>query len=68
MKRANSTDPKVYLPQVSKTDYKGVTTGIRFEPNGEVRDPAVAPFFVQRRQASGAGLNRFADSGHEASR
>ena len=26
MKRANSTDPEVYLPQVCKTDYKGVTS------------------------------------------
>ena len=41
MKRANSTDPKVYLPQVLKTDYKGVTSTIRFEPNGELVNPTI---------------------------
>ncbi|MEO6972561.1 MAG: branched-chain amino acid ABC transporter substrate-binding protein [Rhodoferax sp.] len=41
MKRANSTDPKVYLPQVLKTDYKGVTSTIQFEPNGELKNPSI---------------------------
>jgi branched-chain amino acid transport system substrate-binding protein len=41
MKRANSTDPNVYLPQILKTDYKGVTSTIRFEPNGELVNPAI---------------------------
>ena len=41
MKRANSTDPKVYLPQVLKTNFKGVTTTIQFEPNGELKNPAI---------------------------
>jgi len=41
MKRANSTDPKVYLPQILKTDYKGVTSTIRFEPNGELVNPTI---------------------------
>lgn len=40
MKRANSTDPKVYLPELLKTNYKGVTTTIVFEPNGELKNPA----------------------------
>lgn len=41
MKRANSTDPKVYLPQILKTNFKGVTTTIQFEPNGELKNPAI---------------------------
>ena len=39
MKRANSTDPKVYTPELIKTNFKGVTTTIAFEPNGELKNP-----------------------------
>ena len=41
MKRANSTDPKVYTPELMKTSFKGVTTTISFEPNGELKNPAI---------------------------
>lgn len=41
MKRANSIDPKVYIPELLKSNYKGVTTNIAFEPNGELKDPAM---------------------------
>ena len=41
MKRANSTDPKVYTPELIKTNFKGVTTTIQFEPNGELKNPAM---------------------------
>ena len=41
MKRANSTDPKVYLPAIGKTQYKGVTANIAFTPKGELTTPAV---------------------------
>lgn len=41
MKRANSVDPKVYTPQLLKTNFKGVTTTIQFEPNGELKNPAI---------------------------
>ncbi len=41
MKRANSTDPKVYAPKLFDTDYQGVTGRIQFEPNGELKNPAV---------------------------
>ena len=41
MKRANSVDPKVYTPQIIKTNYKGVTANIAFEPNGEMKNAAV---------------------------
>jgi len=39
MKRANSWDPKVYIPFLQKSDYQGVTSHIRFEANGEMKDP-----------------------------
>jgi len=40
MKRANSVDPKVYIPFIGKTQYKGLTANIAFEPNGELKNPA----------------------------
>jgi len=41
MKRANSTDPKVYLAKMHETDFKGVTGTISFEPNGELKNPSM---------------------------
>ena len=41
MKRAGSADPKVYLPFVSKTNYKGVTTTVQFDADGELKNPAM---------------------------
>ena len=41
MKRANSTDPKVYVPKLLETNYKGVTANIAFEPNGELKNPSI---------------------------
>ena len=41
MKRANSSDPKVYTPELIKTSFKGVTTTIEFLPNGELKNPAI---------------------------
>ena len=40
MKRANSVDPKVYTPHLAKTNFKGVTATIAFEPNGELKNAA----------------------------
>ena len=41
MKRADSTDPKVYTAELMKSNYKGITTTIGFEPTGELRNPAI---------------------------
>ncbi len=41
MKRANSTDPKVYNAELLKSNFKGITTTIAFEPNGELKNPAI---------------------------
>ena len=41
MKRANSWDPKVYTPELLKANFKGVTSTIQFEPNGEMKNPAI---------------------------
>ena len=41
MKRANSWDPKVYIPKLKEASYKGVTSNIQFEPNGEQKNAAI---------------------------
>jgi len=41
MKRANSTDPKVYGPKLGEAAYQGVTAKVAFEPNGELKNPAM---------------------------
>ncbi len=41
MVKAGSTDPKVYGPQLFKSDYQGVTTKIGFESDGELKNPAM---------------------------
>ena len=41
MKRANSWDPKVYIPKLKEASYKGVTSNIQFEPNGELKNAAI---------------------------
>jgi len=41
MKRANSTDPKVYAAKLAASDYQGVTAKVKFEPNGELVSPAM---------------------------
>ncbi|HMZ86340.1 MAG TPA: branched-chain amino acid ABC transporter substrate-binding protein [Giesbergeria sp.] len=42
MKRANSTDPKVYVNELAKSNFKGVTANIAFEPNGEIKNPSIS--------------------------
>jgi len=39
MARAGSADPRVYAPELFKTDYQGVMARIRFEADGEMKDP-----------------------------
>jgi len=41
MKRAGSWDPKVYTAKLPETSFKGITTTIAFEPNGELKNPAI---------------------------
>ena len=41
MKRANSWDPKVYTLSCWKANFKGVTSTIQLEPNGEMKNPAI---------------------------
>ena len=41
MKRANSTDPKVYAAKLAGTNYQGVTAQVVFEPQGDLKNPAM---------------------------
>jgi branched-chain amino acid transport system substrate-binding protein len=41
MTDAGSIDPKVYLPKLAAINYKGVTTNIAFEKDGELKNPAM---------------------------
>ncbi|MBX3591527.1 MAG: branched-chain amino acid ABC transporter substrate-binding protein [Burkholderiaceae bacterium] len=38
MQKANSTDPKKYLPELAKIQYDGVTGRISFDKHGDVKD------------------------------
>ena len=40
MKRAGSSDPKVYVNKLPETNYQGITTKVQFESNGELKNPA----------------------------
>jgi branched-chain amino acid transport system substrate-binding protein len=44
MQKANSTDPKKYLPELAKIDMKGVTGRVQFEADGELKNAAVTLF------------------------
>jgi branched-chain amino acid transport system substrate-binding protein len=47
MKRANSVDPKVYTPKLIETNFTGVTTKVTFEPNGELKNPAMTLYLYK---------------------
>ncbi|SCK25353.1 branched-chain amino acid ABC transporter substrate-binding protein [Vogesella sp. LIG4] len=47
MKRAKSTDPKVYLAEVGKTNYTGVTGQIAFDEKGDIKNGAVTVYQVK---------------------
>ena len=44
MKKANSTDPKKYLPELAKIQYEGVTGPIAFDEKGDVKGGTLTLF------------------------
>ena len=44
MVRAKSADPAVYLPEVGKTSYKGLTGPIAFDEKGDIKNGALTLF------------------------
>jgi branched-chain amino acid transport system substrate-binding protein len=41
MQKANSADPKKYLPELAKINYEGVTGKIAFDPKGDIKNGAL---------------------------
>ena len=42
MKRASSTDPAKYLPELAKTsEFQGVTAKVQFDEKGDIKDGAI---------------------------
>jgi branched-chain amino acid transport system substrate-binding protein len=52
MKRANSTEPRNYLPELMRIQYAGVTGTIAFDGKGDRRDPDVTIFEVRNGRLS----------------
>lgn len=46
MKKANSTDPKVYGPMIKSVAFTGISGNIAFMPNGDMKDPAATFYKV----------------------
>ena len=44
MKKADSTDPKIFSSQISKVNYMGVTGPISFDEFGDVKNAALTIF------------------------
>ena len=44
MQKANSTDPKKYLPELAKISHDGVTGKISFDPKGDIKNGALTLF------------------------
>jgi branched-chain amino acid transport system substrate-binding protein len=44
MKKANSSDPKAYLPELAKIKYEGVTGPIAFDKNGDIMNGTLTLF------------------------
>jgi branched-chain amino acid transport system substrate-binding protein len=47
MQKANSTDPKKYLPELAKIDYAGVTGKIAFDAKGDRKDAEMTIFTMK---------------------
>jgi branched-chain amino acid transport system substrate-binding protein len=47
MQKANSTDPKKYLPEVAKLDFDGVTGKISFDQKGDRKDAEMTIFTMK---------------------
>jgi branched-chain amino acid transport system substrate-binding protein len=47
MKAANSADPKKYLPELAKIQYKGVIGDVAFEPTGDIKNGTITLYQVK---------------------
>ena len=44
MKKAGSTDPAKFLPELARVDYNGITGPIRFDDKGDIKDGPITLF------------------------
>jgi branched-chain amino acid transport system substrate-binding protein len=50
MQKAGSVDPKIYLPELAKISYDGVTSKITFDESGDLKSGAITLYQVQKDQ------------------
>jgi len=50
MKKANSTDPKVYLPELQKIAFTGASGGIAFDDKGDRKDAEMTIFTMKAKK------------------
>lgn len=50
MQVAGSTDPKIYAPELKKTNYAGVTNQIQFDPQGDLKVGKITAYQVKDGQ------------------
>ncbi|GAB3542905.1 branched-chain amino acid ABC transporter substrate-binding protein [Noviherbaspirillum agri] len=58
MKRAGSTDPAKYLPEMAKTNYNGVTGKIAFDSKGDIKNGALTLYTYKNAQRTRIGVVR----------
>ena len=50
MKKAGSTEPARYLPELAKTQYKGITEFIAFEEKGDMKNAAATLYIYKNNK------------------
>ncbi|AET92676.1 extracellular ligand-binding receptor [Burkholderia sp. YI23] len=48
MQKANSTDPKVYGPQIKSVSFPGITGDVSFQANGDLKAPGATLYKVEQ--------------------
>ncbi|MGV8934149.1 MAG: branched-chain amino acid ABC transporter substrate-binding protein [Gallionellaceae bacterium] len=48
MQKAGSADPKIYLPELAKISYEGITSKITFDESGDLKGGAITLYQVQK--------------------
>ena len=57
MKKANSTDPAKYLPELAKISYQGITAKIEFDEHGDTKNGAITLYQVKDGKLSPMAMN-----------
>ena len=57
MKKANSTDPAKYLPELAKISYDGITAKIEFDEHGDTKNGAITLYQVKDSKLEPMAIN-----------